>query len=266
MEFTGERYIPGAAPWDMETEHLSRYLACVRIAGGLRVLDAACGAGYGTALLAEVGASAHGIDIDEDSVEHATAHYAAENLSFEVASIAELPFADGSFDLITSFETFEHVDSDTQDRFLSETRRVLAPGGVLVISTPEKSQATDLAGVVNEFHVCELYEDEFLEKMGAHFSNVELYLQNLWVYAEVVRKSLISGLVPVNVMSVADAGQNMIAVCSEGSLPELTLLTRAPVGLRQNNRESEQRIRQHYERSLSWRLTQPLRRFRSFIG
>lgn len=267
MDFTGERFIPGAAPWDTEIEHLSRYLACVRIAGGLSVLDAACGAGYGTAMLGEVVASVSGIDIDAEAVDYARAHYGAENVSFSVASIAKLPFADDCFDLVTSFETFEHVDWDTQDCFLKEVRRVLKPEGVLVVSTPEKRQATDLTGCVNEFHVCEVYEDEFLSKISAHFANVDLYFQNLWVYAEIARRSLASGTVPLDVRSAPKTGQNMIAVCSEGtSLPDLALLCRADVDLRQIYKERSEAIHHHYERSLSWRLTRPLRAIRSLIG
>ena len=73
LEFTGERFIPGAAG-DMAYEHWHRYAFARRFAAGKRALDAACGEGYGTVLLATVSKETIGVDIDEAVIAHARAN------------------------------------------------------------------------------------------------------------------------------------------------------------------------------------------------
>ena len=92
-EFTGERLIPGEVDIDLLNEHMARYHFAVRLARGKRVLDAGCGAGYGSAELADVAESVTGIDIAAEAVEHARAHYALHNVVFEQASCTQLPYA-----------------------------------------------------------------------------------------------------------------------------------------------------------------------------
>src|SRR3954447_7147702 len=98
-EFTGERLIPGQVDIDLLNEHMARYHFAVRLARGKRVLDAGCGAGYGSAALAEVAERVTAIDIAQEAVDYARAHYDAANLAFEQASCTALPFGDGVFDL-----------------------------------------------------------------------------------------------------------------------------------------------------------------------
>src|SRR6266404_1534073 len=93
-EFTGERLIPGQVDVDLLNEHMARYTFAVRLARGKRVLDAGCGAGYGSAELANVAAQVTGIDVAADAVEFARANYVADNLGFEQASVTELPYGD----------------------------------------------------------------------------------------------------------------------------------------------------------------------------
>src|SRR5215212_10066696 len=96
LDFTGERFVPGASG-DLAYEHWHRYAFARRFSAGKRVLDAACGEGYGTALLASVATDAIGVDIDTAAVAHAKARYADRpNLRFECGSVAALPFADSS--------------------------------------------------------------------------------------------------------------------------------------------------------------------------
>jgi 2-polyprenyl-3-methyl-5-hydroxy-6-metoxy-1,4-benzoquinol methylase len=101
-EFTGERLIPGEVDIDLLNEHMARYHFAVRLARGKRVLDAGCGAGYGSAELAGVAESVTGIDVAPEAVEHARAHYAMPNLTFEQASCTQLPYGDGAFDLVVA--------------------------------------------------------------------------------------------------------------------------------------------------------------------
>src|SRR5439155_10039614 len=102
MEFTGERFVP-ACSGEIAYEHWHRYAFARRIAGGRRVLDVACGEGYGAALLAGVASEVVGVDIDAATLAHAAASYTDHaNLRFMRGSCAALPFADASFDLVVS--------------------------------------------------------------------------------------------------------------------------------------------------------------------
>src|SRR2546427_581269 len=106
------------------------------MAGGRRVLDAGCGSGYGADLLVREAREVLGIDISDDAIDYARRHYRADNLRFERASCLEIPAPDGSFDLVMAFELIEHL-ADWQ-AFLREVRRVLAPGGQFLVSTPNQ--------------------------------------------------------------------------------------------------------------------------------
>src|ERR1019366_10458411 len=115
-------------------EHVYRYAFACRFVRGKRVLDIACGEGYGAAALQKAGA-AHviGVDVSESICLHARSKY---GLDARPGTAEQIPLADGSVDVIVSFETIENVP-DT-GRFLDECVRILVPGGRLIISTPNK--------------------------------------------------------------------------------------------------------------------------------
>lgn len=120
--------------------HVSRYvLAASKIRPGDIVVDAACGLGYGTAVLAACspGACFIGVDIDAESVNYANANYAADNpaLSYQACDVTKLSFLeDHSVDMVVSFETIEHVPD--YDIFLAEVNRVLKRDGRFIGSVP----------------------------------------------------------------------------------------------------------------------------------
>ena len=156
LEFTGERFTPETrgAIWH---EHWHRYCAVLPLAQGKRVLDAACGEGYGSYLLVQTARSVVGVDIDSRSIAHAASRYARPGLEFVAASVTALPQADASFDLVVSFETIEHLAE--QRAMLAEFRRVLGATGCLVISSPNRPVYRGLAEgkeEINHFHVKEL--------------------------------------------------------------------------------------------------------------
>ena len=177
-EFTGERLIPGEVDIDLLNEHMARYHFAVRLARGKRVLDAGCGAGYGSAELADVAESVTGIDIAPVAVEYARAHYPLPNLAFEEASCTQLPYADGAFDLIVAFEVIEHLENWRD--FLQEVRRVLAPAGQVIVSTPNRLYYTESRGGdgANPFHVHEFDFDEFNRELKQFFPYVSMFLEN----------------------------------------------------------------------------------------
>src|SRR5215472_3924255 len=144
-EFTGERLIPGQVDVDLLNEHMARYTFAVRLARGKRVLDAGCGAGYGSA---------------------------------EQASVTQLPYPDAAFDLVVAFEVIEHLED--WRGFLAEARRVLSPSGQLIVSTPNRLYYTESRGAegANPFHVHEFDFAEFGDELRAVFPHVSLYLEN----------------------------------------------------------------------------------------
>ena len=181
--FTGERFVPGASG-EIWYEHWHRYHFAAPLVAGRKVLDIACGAGYGSALLAQTAAHVTGGDIADAALEHARRRYAAlGNLEFRHADCAALPFPDVCFDAVVSFETIEHIAA--QDAFLDEVRRVLHPGGLVILSCPNKVEYSDKRGANNEFHVRELYRDELAALVARRFPHAAWYGQRPSFYSVV---------------------------------------------------------------------------------
>ena len=176
LTFTGERFAPEVtgAIW---YEHWHRYCLVRPLARGLAVLDAACGEGYGSSLLAATAREVVGIDIAGDAVAHARARYAAPNLRYLQGSCTALPLADASIDLVVSFETIEHLPA--QAEMLAEFRRVLSPSGVLVISSPNKPVYSGAEPGGNEFHVRELTRNELAQLLDPAFPQQRWYGQRV---------------------------------------------------------------------------------------
>jgi len=177
-EFTGERVVPGEVDVDLWNEHLARYHFASRLARSKRVLDAGCGAGYGSALLAQDALEVFGVDLKSEAVAYARAHYSEPNLFFAQGSCAALPLASASLDLVVAFEVIEHI-AEWRD-FLAEARRVLRPSGQFVVSTPNKDYYTASRGAsgLNPYHVHEFTYEEFLQELTQIFPSVCLYLEN----------------------------------------------------------------------------------------
>jgi SAM-dependent methyltransferase len=180
LPFTGERFIPGVQG-EIWLEHWHRYHFAARWAAGKRVLDVACGEGYGSALLASRAAHVTGVDVSDAAVAHARAAYGERaNLEFVQASCTALPFPDASFDTVASFETLEHIEA--QAAFLDQVARVLKPGGVFVLSCPNKAEYSDKRDFANEFHVKELYRAELTRLVTARFPEIAWYGQRPTFY------------------------------------------------------------------------------------
>jgi ubiquinone/menaquinone biosynthesis C-methylase UbiE len=175
LPFTGERFIPGLKG-EIWMEHWHRYHFASRWAAGKRVLDVACGEGYGSALLARGAAHVTGVDVSAEAIDHAKRAYADRgNLEFLCATCTALPLGDASVDVAVSFETLEHIAE--QDPFLDELARVLKPDGVLVLSCPNKLEYSDKRNYRNEFHVKEMYREELARMVAARFPESQWYGQ-----------------------------------------------------------------------------------------
>ncbi|WP_160299826.1 glycosyltransferase [Belnapia sp. F-4-1] len=171
LEWTGER-LTGGAGAQVEIEHLHRYLLARQLARGLDVLDVASGEGYGSAFIAQTARSVVGVELDPASVAHAARSYRAPNLRFVEGDARVLPVQDASVDLVVSFETIEHFYE--HERFLSEIRRVLRPGGQLLISSPERDVYSPAGTPPNPFHIHELTRQEFATLLGRHFRHIQI--------------------------------------------------------------------------------------------
>lgn len=142
LEPTGERliedaYLGSVGAYVIYQMHAASYAFAEPYCRGADVLDLGCGSGYGTHRIAALARTAVGVDIADDAVAFASARYSADNLGYRPIRAGEaLPFADASFDTVLSFQVIEHVH-DVRG-YLREARRVLRPGGAMVIITPDR--------------------------------------------------------------------------------------------------------------------------------
>lgn len=169
----------------VEAEHLVRYLWAAGAVEDREVLDAGCGTGYGSALLVERGGARRclGVDISEEAVAGArSAHGDEGRLEFEVGDVTALELPDASFDVVTCFETIEHVPAEAQRLLLGECARVLRPGGVLLLSSPNRDQYPP----GNPHHMRELTADELRALLSELFGHVTLVRQHNWLASAIL--------------------------------------------------------------------------------
>jgi SAM-dependent methyltransferase len=161
MALTGERTVPGVAEenyWFRRHEVVYRRL--LDRCRDRDVLEAGCGEGYGADLIADVARRVIGLDYDESAVTHVRARY--PRVDMRHGNLAALPLADESVDVVVNFQVIEHLWD--QGQFVAECRRVLRPGGLLLMSTPNRiTFSPGLDTPVNPFHTRELNAAELTE-------------------------------------------------------------------------------------------------------
>ncbi len=226
VEFTGERLVPGQVENDLYNEHFSRYQFCSPLIRGMRCLDAGCGLGYGTAVLAESAASVVGVDNDAPTIAEATRLYGRENLHFTVADVQDLPWGPAEFDCAVSFEVIEHLADPAA--LVDALRRITKPEGLVILSTPNREAYKVSRGDAgpNPFHQHEFALDEFRRLLQARFQHVRIFAQN---HTPAITFLQGHARPHYTVLSPADQGpanvdtaQFFLAVCSQAPLPELT--------------------------------------------
>jgi SAM-dependent methyltransferase len=182
VSFDEERLVPDEAVAASLQEHLARYRFARERARG-RILDVACGTGYGTALLGAVG-----VDSSLRALRYAVRYPAP----YVAADALRLPFG-RVFDTVVSFETVEHVTD--AGRFVAECARVLRPGGTLIVSTPNREVWSPRSPrPLQRFHVREFNRREFLDLLKP--LDVQLFGQHLlsrgeaslWVGKELAKR------------------------------------------------------------------------------
>ena len=223
QEELAERFDPVSMKGQMiEAEHVVRYAWASQFARGRRALDAGCGAAYGSRMLADAGASeVVGIDKDERVIA-AMAPTMPAGVRLDVGDVTALPYEAGEFDLVVCFEMIEHVAEP--ERVLDELRRVLRPGGLLVISTPNR----DVFTPGNPHHLHELTPDELREALGSRFGSVALRRQHTWMASGVLddERFAAGGAEPVEGVELRklvtdEPGREIytLAIASDGPLP-----------------------------------------------
>lgn len=168
MENTGERLLT-EDHYETTIEHLHRYAFALQYVNQKNIIDIASGEGYGSNLLASQAASVIGVDIDKEAVEHAQHKYKRNNLQYKIGSADKIPVEEKSVDVVVSFETIEH--HDRHHEMLKEIKRILKDDGILIISSPDKYYYSDLPKFKNQFHVKELYFEEFKNLISLYFTH-----------------------------------------------------------------------------------------------
>jgi len=169
ITFTGERAIPldPGTPPDVMAEHWARYKLAIPFVKGKRVLDVACGAGYGSGLLAETAKEVTGGDISSETIDYCRKHYS--NATFDIFNICNIPYPETSFDVIVSFETIEHIPDG--NIFLDEIVRVLDKDGTLLISCPLGGNCG------NPYHKAYYQKETFEPLLRKYFNEVKMLYQ-----------------------------------------------------------------------------------------
>lgn len=161
LPLTGERTIPGLAEenyWFRRHEVVYRRLSS--LCAGKDVLEAGCGEGYGADLIADVARRVVAVDYDAAAVAHVRTRY--PRVQVVAANLASLPLPDTSVDVVVNFQVIEHLWD--QPQFVTECLRVLRPGGLLLMSTPNRiTFSPGLDTPVNPFHTRELNAAELAE-------------------------------------------------------------------------------------------------------
>ena len=183
LQFTGERMVPGKTSPDTFWEHVYRYRLAMQFAPGRRVLDIACGEGYGAAALLRAGAvSVIGVDRCAETCVHAARKY---GIDARAGDAEEIPLESSSVDLVVSLETIEHVPHPVA--FLTECSRVLTQDGILIVSSPNRDVYGKIDGI-NPYHCSELTEKELLSALSVRFTNPTAWHQHpVWAGAPCVQ-------------------------------------------------------------------------------
>lgn len=159
-------------------EHRSRYHFAANFVSGKTVLDIACGTGFGEKILVDAGAvRIFATDFSLEALNTTKELRTPQTYIFRSDGL-KLPFADNTIEVITSFETVEHI-ADYRG-FVEELRRVLRNDGIMIMSTPNAFYTKPVDGKpINPFHVYEFTPVEFKGLLEPHFSNIELLGQRV---------------------------------------------------------------------------------------
>jgi SAM-dependent methyltransferase len=174
LELTGERTLPDVPAENYWFQrHLAVYEWIATRVAGLRVLDMACGEGYGSAALAATAQNVVGVDANPEAHEHARLRYRGPNLRFERGMVQNFGQAN-QYDAVVFLQTIEHVPEP--EAVLAHFRRLLVPGGVAYISTPNVLTLAPPGQPKsdNPWHIREYRAGEFEQLCHSAFADVDV--------------------------------------------------------------------------------------------
>jgi SAM-dependent methyltransferase len=163
---TAEQYV-------LHLIHTAAYVNAARLVEGKTVLDLGCNTGYGTEVLSRSAGTITGVDVSESAIRAARDTYHESGIDFQVIDGKRLPFEQGRFEVVISFQVIEHIVN--HESFIREIKRVLVPGGLVALTTPNAALRLD-PGMKpwNEFHVQEFTHDELVSLLEPHFREVSV--------------------------------------------------------------------------------------------
>jgi SAM-dependent methyltransferase len=175
---TSERILPGRqVSVRQHLLYLRHEFAYDYVAGELgrsgRVIEVGCGAGYGSTRLCGHASRFVGLDVDSEVIAHAKSANVSVAAEFRVYDGVRIPFGDASFDAAVSFQVVEHVSDDVG--YVAEIARVLAPGGILYLTTPNRLTRVDPGRKPwNRYHLREYTPTELAALLNREFADVQV--------------------------------------------------------------------------------------------
>jgi len=167
--FTGERLVADDPLFAADfARHLVAYQFAQECVRDKTVLDAGCGDGYGTDLLARTATRALGVDRAADTIALAAQRYRRPNLAYRACALQRLTDLGEQFDVVCNFQVIEHLTDPRA--FLEQVRQVLRPGGCLIVTTPNRVNSF----VENPYHVHEYLADELAAVLRGTFAAVDM--------------------------------------------------------------------------------------------
>lgn len=206
--------------------HSARYQFATNYTRKANVLDVASGTGYGADILYREGEVklVYGVEFDPGAVRYSTNRYGSGKVRFLNGDIMNLPFREGMFDVVTSFETLEHIEDDL--RALSELHRVLRVGGICIVSTPNNWGCED-----HPYHVRDYTYESACERIGRFFRITEVYNQNSGSAGRVENHQQVAGMRLTTdenrylseCFVIVARKENISATCQDGSSRSSTI-------------------------------------------
>jgi ubiquinone/menaquinone biosynthesis C-methylase UbiE len=153
--------------------HKRDYEEAARLVRGRSVLDLGCNNGYGSRILADACRRIVAVDVSEAAIADAIRRFGNVGIEFQTVDGEMLPFEDGAFEAVVSFQVIEHIAEP--DNYLSEIVRVLGPEGQAIFTTPNKAIRLDVGMAPwNKHHVQEFTHQELRDLLRSYFTRVRV--------------------------------------------------------------------------------------------